>query len=396
MRVRAARAGVPGSLAIFLAQLRSGWLHFAPTFLRRAFAFFFRGHMTSSPSNPAPQRGDALTPMAFVHAILLAYEKYGVDPAGLLARAGIPRADLRRKGARITGRQMELVSEHAMRELDDEALGWYHRRLAWGTYGFLFRASLTSPNLEVALRRWFRHHGLLVDDIALGLEVTGDVATVRLAERVPLGPMRAFCLVSTLRYIHGFACWLIDSRVHLNSVFFPHRRPADAEVYDVVFSRPVEFATGAAGREGGAGFSFDASYLALPPVRSDADLRQLLRRPLPLPIRPYRRDRLTIARVRRLLQTDLARHASVAAVAAQLNLSPRTLHRQFEEEGASFQQLKDSVRRELALELVQRGDKPVKQIARLVGFANEKSFFRVFARWTGTTPGALRRRPGRD
>lgn len=343
-------------------------------------------------AGPVPRSGTghALTPMAFVHAILQAYEKYGVDPTVLLARAGIARAELRRKGARITGRQMELVSEHAMRELDDEALGWYRRRLPWGTYGFLFRASLTSPNLAVALRRWFRHHALLVDDIALTLEVEGELATVRLTERVPLGRTRAFCLVSTLRYIHGFACWLIDSRVRLSRVFFPHAEPADAEVYGVVFSHPVAFDAGA--RCGpGAGFSFDASYLALPPVRSDADLRQLLRRPLPLPIRPYRRDRLVLNRVRALLREDLSRHGSVAAVARALNISPRTLHRQFEGEGVSFQQLKDQVRRERALELLRGSDRPLKQISQALGFANEKSFFRVFVKWTGQTPGAVRR-----
>ena len=28
-----------------------------------------------------------------------------------------------------------------MQELDDEALGWFNRRLPWGSYGMLARAS---------------------------------------------------------------------------------------------------------------------------------------------------------------------------------------------------------------------------------------------------------------
>jgi hypothetical protein len=52
-----------------------------------------------------------------------------------------------------------------MQELDDEALGWFSRRLPWGSYGMLCRASLTSPDLGVAIKRWCRHHRLLTEDI---------------------------------------------------------------------------------------------------------------------------------------------------------------------------------------------------------------------------------------
>lgn len=343
------------------------------------------------PATPLPlQRGSALTPMAFVKAILLGYEKYGIDPAPMLARAGITRRALAARGGRITGRQMELVSEVAMRELDDEALGWFSRRLRWGTYGLLFRASLPSPTLGIAWRRWCRHHNLLTDDISLQLTVQGATATVSIAEHVPLGPMRAFCLLSILRYAHGYACWTIDSQIHLNRVCLPHPAPADAAVYPVVFGREVEFGAP------DARFSFDASYLQLRPVRDDQALRQLLRRPLPLSLRSYRRDRMTVSRVRSLLRDDLARFATVTAVARHLGMSARTLHRQFEDQGSSFQQLKDEVRRDLALELLHRSDKPVKQIAQALGYASEKSFFRVFVKWTGQTPGAARRSADTD
>ena len=73
-------------------------------------------------------------------------------------------------------------------------------------------------------------------------------------------------------------------------------------------------------------------------------------------------------------------------LAAWLGLSPRTLHRQLQEEGASLQALKDSVRQQRARELLLRTTRPVKQIASQVGFASEKSFARAFKTWTGMTP----------
>ena len=77
-------------------------------------------------------------------------------------------------------------------------------------------------------------------------------------------------------------------------------------------------------------------------------------------------------------------------LAAWLNLSPRTLHRQLREEGASLQALKDSVRQQRARELLLRTARPLKQIAAEVGFGSEKSFIRAFRTWTGSTPEAFR------
>jgi AraC-like DNA-binding protein len=71
-------------------------------------------------------------------------------------------------------------------------------------------------------------------------------------------------------------------------------------------------------------------------------------------------------------------------------MSPRSLHRQLQEEGASLQQLKDEVRFEKAKELLLRTSKPIKQVAEASGFRNEKSFIRAFREWAGVSPGGLR------
>jgi AraC-like DNA-binding protein len=66
------------------------------------------------------------------------------------------------------------------------------------------------------------------------------------------------------------------------------------------------------------------------------------------------------------------------------------LHRQLQDEGASLQQLKDSVRRERAMHLLLKTHKPIKQIAAEVGFANDKSFMRALRTWTGQTADQIR------
>ena len=325
----------------------------------------------------------AATPMAFVRAMVVAYEKYGADPTEALQRARIAPHSLHRAHARITAEQMETFSEAAMRQLDDEALGWFSRRLPWGSYGMLCRASLGSPDLGMALKRWCRHHGLLVDDVRLTLRVTGQRADLTIEERRPVDPrMREFCLLTLLRNVHGIACWLIDSRIPLLAASFAHAPPVHHASYALMFPGPVHFNAVV------TGISFDAQYLGLPLRRDEAALRTMLRRALPLLVLPYRRDRLLVQRVRELLGVQ----QTADTVASALHMSVRTLHRQLKEEGTSLQALKDQVRRDLAIQLLTRTTRSVKQIALAVAFRNETSFTRAFGQWTGESPTAYRRK----
>jgi AraC-like DNA-binding protein len=327
----------------------------------------------------------AATPIAFVHAMLLAYERYGKDPSAALQAAQITPALLRRTGARITADQLEAFARHAMQQLDDEALGWFSRRLPWGSYGMLARASLTAPNLGVALKRWCRHHRLLTDDLLFTLDEQGGIAHLRLQERRRFGPAREFCLLTNLRNVHGVASWLVDSGIPLIEVHLPFAAPPHADLYPRLFPGRVVFGTAP------AGFSFDAQYLALPVRRDERAMQAMLQHALQLIVRPYRRDRLLVQRVRELLRERATELRTAEALAAALHVSVRTLHRQLRDEGATLQALKDEARLEQAERLLARGRQPVKQIAEAVGFRSEKSFSRAFKAWTGRSPVEVRR-----
>ena len=340
--------------------------------------------LTALSALPGSVLGRAETPVAFVHAILAAYARRGINPAAMLDQAQIAPAILRKPAGRITALQFEMASGLAMRELDDEALGWFERRLPWGSYGLLVRASLTAPTLGVALKRWCRHHNLLTGSIQLALTAQDGVASLVLAEQADLGALREFCIVSVLRNALGVACWLSDSRIGLRQTTLRYAPPPHQASYGVLFDGPCHFEAGT------NSLQFDALYLTLPLRRDEADLQRMLQRALLLTVRPYRRDRLLVEKARQLLRQDSATLRSAEALAERLNLSVRSLHRQLKDEGSSLQQLKDAVRRELALDLLLKSRRPLKQIAERVGFTNEKSFLRAFKGWTGQTPDAVR------
>ena len=334
-----------------------------------------------------------MTPMAFARAIAAWYRHQGKSSAEALRLAQITPRQLANVASEINARQMETLCSAAMRELSDEGLGALGRKLPWGSYGMLARASMGASDLGTALRRWCRHHGLLTEAISLKLASGSDTATIIVDEHdgtgraaLPSG-LRELSLVFVLRNIHGLACWYIDSRIPLKATRFPFPAPRHAPAYTHMFpGATLAFGTTR------AEVQFDSRYLALPLRRDEKALNQMLRQQsLNIPVLPYRRDRLLGQQVRQLLAVSPSRTSNAEALATLLKVSARTLHRQLQDEGSSLQSLKDAVRFEHAQDLLNRTKKPVKQVAAAAGFRNEKSFIRAFRAWSGKSPGVFRK-----
>lgn len=77
-------------------------------------------------------------------------------------------------------------------------------------------------------------------------------------------------------------------------------------------------------------------------------------------------------------------------VARELRVSGRTLQRRLTEDGATFQQLMEEARRELARHYLLHSSLELNETAYLLGYEDANSFFRAFHRWEGTSPGQWR------
>jgi AraC-like DNA-binding protein len=71
-------------------------------------------------------------------------------------------------------------------------------------------------------------------------------------------------------------------------------------------------------------------------------------------------------------------------------VTPQTLRRRLREEGRGFQQIKDELRRDAAIEYLLQTRVPLLEIANRVGFSEASTFHRAFKHWTGVAPGEYR------
>jgi AraC-like DNA-binding protein len=73
-------------------------------------------------------------------------------------------------------------------------------------------------------------------------------------------------------------------------------------------------------------------------------------------------------------------------IATILGMSERTLQRRLADEGTSFQRVLDDTRRELAQHYLGQRNVSLADIAYLLGFTDQSSFFRGARRWFGSSP----------
>jgi AraC-like DNA-binding protein len=84
--------------------------------------------------------------------------------------------------------------------------------------------------------------------------------------------------------------------------------------------------------------------------------------------------------------------AKAQTVAKALALSVRTLSRRLADEGTTFGEIVDQLRRSLALQYLKEPGMSLAQIAWLLGYEGSTSFNHAFRRWTGRSPFVARKR----
>jgi AraC-like DNA-binding protein len=145
------------------------------------------------------------------------------------------------------------------------------------------------------------------------------------------------------------------------------------------------------------GVAFDATWLQRPLARSAESLEPFLNMALAHLMRSHLAAPGAAEQVRSQLQlhggTDRFPH-TLQSVARTLGVSPRSLRRRLQLEGCSYYDLKDAMRRDLAINWVGNSDVALAEIGDRLGFADASTFYRAFKRWTGAAPGEFRRQRG--
>jgi AraC-like DNA-binding protein len=78
-------------------------------------------------------------------------------------------------------------------------------------------------------------------------------------------------------------------------------------------------------------------------------------------------------------------------LAGELNMTTATLRRRLPRRALPIKEIKDQLRRDLAISYLSHSNRSVMDIALELGFSERSAFHRAFRKWTGASPGEFRR-----
>ena len=136
-------------------------------------------------------------------------------------------------------------------------------------------------------------------------------------------------------------------------------------------------------------FYFPSRYLTLPVVRTPLEWKAHLQRgAMGRPEWPEGEQRWSL-RLKAVFKAGLRQRQTtpgLEAAAATLALGMQTLRRHLRDEGTSYQQVLNDLRRDEAIEKLHVQHLSVADVAEQLGFSEARSFSRAFKQWTGLPP----------
>ncbi|MMZ47576.1 HTH-type transcriptional regulator VirS [compost metagenome] len=124
-----------------------------------------------------------------------------------------------------------------------------------------------------------------------------------------------------------------------------------------------------------------------PFVSYNEELLEILTPVLDRSLDEQQRSRSITEMVKWIMKRSLTRgRPDIQAVAKELSMSDRTLQRRLTDENTSFKILLTKARHEQAREYLADPSLDIKEVAFLIGYEDQNSFYRAFRQWEGDTP----------
>jgi AraC-like DNA-binding protein len=329
--------------------------------------------------------------ICFVAAALDAARARHIDPDPLLTQVGLSSALLQMPQARVSAKQYGELWRLIAITLDDEFFGQDSRRMKAGSFAMLVHSVVGCRDLGQALDRSLRFYGLILDDIGGALLRCDAEATIVLRERVVDAVPRVFGNEVLLMLLHGVACWLVGRRIPILRAEFRYSKPAHSDEYQQMYCTDLTY------DKPHTAIVFAAEYLKLPVVQNERSVKEFLRTAPESILVKYKNGSSLSARIRRRLRQQLPGTVpEFERIAGELNMTAATLRRRLQEEGATYQGIKDHLRRDLAISYLSHTERGIMDIALELGFSERSAFHRAFRKWTGASPGEFRRRQPQD
>ena len=317
--------------------------------------------------------------MSLVHEALHGAKQHGIDTTALLQQAQIDESIHTRVSIEQYAQLWVLLAD----AMNDEFFGMDRRPLRRGSFQLLTKWLIHCKDLKQAIEETLHFFNLCFDDFYGQLCVDEHHAQIIIHDRSTIKSMFAYACYWMLT--HSLMSWPSGHRVSIHPLQLNTAQPIAHQDYQRRFCSNIQY-----NRQQNS-LIFKTPYLSLP-IKQDADSRHqfLKATPANLLVR-FKNPAALSQRIRKaLLKTPPQQWLDFRTLAQQLHMSEATLQRRLKAEGLSYQELKNQIRCERALFLLQHTPLSMQHISEQLNFHDPSAFHRAFKKWTGKNPSYYR------
>lgn len=331
----------------------------------------------------APQEAEAPLQLsvAILQAISRSFVQHGITEQQL-AEVGLGSALPQDPGAFMSWTEASAALERGFALGPDDATPlWVGAEMSIRTLNVVGLAMMSARTVRHVIEAFIRFVPLVLSEADFSFREQDDEAVFRFS----LPPASPRLTRASVEFVLGFCATTADELhqhdCRLRRVSVVHPAPPYAQEYVTLLGCPVDF-----GASENAVY-FDRPDLDLPLPGGDETLHRMLCLRAEHAVASRQGSIPFALRAKEMMrQGEHLDNLTMATVAEHFKLSASAFQRRLKEEGTTYSQLIDEVRRELALEALERGEVPIKELAERLGFSETSAFHRAFRRWTGKTP----------
>lgn len=318
-----------------------------------------------------------------VHEALLVAHQKGLNTQSVLINSGIPLELLNTSKARVSVSQYAKLWVELANLMNDEFFGIDSHPMRRGSFKFLAKSAMHNETVEKALQHILQFLNVVLDDFNSQLFVQENYAYIIIYDQK--NPKRMFSYATYLIFIHGLMCWLSRQRVFIQQIQLKCDAPLDDHDYKVRFCENIQY------NSDENYIQFDANYLNITIKQDSSSWHQFIQNtPQNLLVRFKNPNAISTQLRKYLIKYPPSNWLELNEIAQYFNMSNATIQRRLKSEGVSYQQLKNDIRCDMAIDFLTNTSKTLQDISHLLNFHDPSAFHRAFKKWTGVSPGAYR------
>lgn len=316
-------------------------------------------------------------PIGFLNDALQGALFRDIDIKALLQANGVSKANLEEVGFRISVDKYSQILRMIRVQTNDAFLGFLSRPIPVKAFNVFCYSVVGCRNLKEVLQQANEFYELFSDEFSWELKEQGDdvVVTINVKAESPID--YRFIIQSLLLMTIRLFGWLFGEDLEPKSVDFSFTEHSTDESLSYLFGKRVKYDCET------NSFCLSGHYSAATLSCTRDQIALMLQGTRQLFLLSRNRHPVSQEVRRLLLVNKYDQWLEVDEVAEILNINPNQLWRKLKKEETNFLDIRDQIKRDWALVLIENSGHTVEDVANLLRYSDVRAFRKAFKKWTG-------------